>query len=96
MKSSDMHYSYSWKAVPGDNPSKTKEDATRFSRHEGYEVLDLINSFKAEGGTELPLRSKQIIEWMIHEHLPSDYQGRQKVKDWIVANFPRLKGSYPR
>lgn len=96
MNRSDMHYhDYSWTAVPGDNPRMTKLDATRFSRHEGYEVLDLINSFLATGGGTLPLKSQQIIEWMLHECLPSNIQGRAQVKTWVVENFPTMKSSYP-
>ena len=54
MNRSDMNYhDYSWTAVQGDNPRMTRLDATRFSRHEGYEVLDLINSFQAKGGGAL-------------------------------------------
>lgn len=34
MEHKDLYYTYSSKAVPGDDPRKTKEDATRFSRHE--------------------------------------------------------------
>lgn len=96
MERKDLHYTYSSKAVPGDDPSKTKEDATRFSRHEEYEVLTLINSFTDSNGKTLPLRSQQIIEWMIHDHLPSNVQGRQNVTNWIVEKFPVLKSQYPR
>ncbi len=40
IKKSDLNYDdYSWTAVPGDDPSKRVEDADRFSRKEGYEVL---------------------------------------------------------
>lgn len=39
IKRSDLNYhDYSWVAVPGDDPTKTKEDAGRFSRKEGYEA----------------------------------------------------------
>lgn len=79
-----------------DDPRKTKEDATKFSRHEEYEVLTLINSFSDSNGKTLPLRSQQIIEWMIHDHLPSHIQGRQNVKNWVIEKFPTLKNQYPR
>lgn len=94
MKKSDLAYKYSWNAVPGDDPSKTKDDATRFSRHEGYEVLHLINSFRNTDNKELSLHSKKVIEWMINEHLPSSIQGRDKVKKWIIDNFSKLKDQY--
>ena len=73
----------------------TKMDATRFSRREGYEVLTLINSFSAEGGGVLPLASQKIIEWMLHEYLPPNVQGRGQVKAWVVEKFPTLKHQYP-
>ncbi|EFH5823283.1 hypothetical protein GO537_23810 [Escherichia coli] len=96
MNRSDMNYhDYSWTAVQGDNPRMTKLDATRFSRHEGYEVLDLINSFQAKGGGALMLKSQQIIEWMLHERLPSNIQGRAQVKAWVVDNFSQMKDGYP-
>lgn len=96
MNRSDMNYhDYSWTAVQGDNPRMTKLDATRFSRHEGYEVLDLINSFQAKGGGALTLKSQQIIEWMLHERLPSNIQGRAQVKAWVVDNFSQMKDGYP-
>lgn len=92
----DLKYSdYSWKAVPGDDPKKTKEDADRFSRKEGYEVLHLLNSLKSAEGGELALRTLQVCEWMLHEHLPSDVQGRQNVKGWIGKNYPVLSKKYP-
>lgn len=94
--SGDLKYSdYSWKAVPGDDPWKTKEDADRFSRKEGYEVLTLLNSLRTKEGDELSLRVLQICEWMIHEHLPSNVQGRQNVKSWIGQNYPALSPKYP-
>ncbi|AIJ45582.1 2-oxoglutarate dehydrogenase complex, dehydrogenase (E1) component,-related enzymes [Comamonas testosteroni TK102] len=96
---SDLFYTdYSDSAVPGDDPKKTKEDRTRVSRHESYEVVTLINSISfTKGTTEAGIkRGRQIIEWMIHEHLPSNIQGRDNVKKWITDNFSTLKPSFPR
>ncbi len=96
IKKSDLKYNdYSWTAVPGDDPKKTKEDADRFSRNEGYEMLTLLNSLKGEGGKDLVLRTRQICEWMVHEKLPSNIQGRGKVISWIAQNYPTLSKSYP-
>lgn len=96
IKNSDLNYDdYSWTAVTGDDPKKTKEDADRFSRHEGYEVLTLLNSLKGEGQSDLSVRTRQICEWLIHEKLPSNIQGRAKVKSWIAKNFADLKKNYP-
>ncbi|WP_146415286.1 hypothetical protein [Escherichia coli] len=89
---SDLYYKdYSWKAIPGDDPTKTAADRNRFSRQEGYEVLSMLNSLVA-----FSIREKLIAEWMIHEHLPSSIQGREQVRKWIIVNFTELKPKYPR
>ncbi|MGX6569756.1 hypothetical protein OOOCML_33120 (plasmid) [Cupriavidus necator H16] len=96
IKKSDLNYEdYSWTTVTGDDPKKTKEDADRFSRKEGYEVLTLLNSLKGKDQADLSIRTRQICEWMIHEKLPSDIQGRSKVINWIAANYSDLKEKYP-
>ncbi len=96
IQKSHLNYDdYSWKTVPGDDPKKRVEDADRFSRQEGYEVLDLLNSLTGTNNDDLPVRTRQIYEWMIHEKLPSNIQGRTKVIDWIVANYSRLSSQYP-
>ena len=89
---SELFYKhYSWVAVPGDDPTKTAADRTRFSRKEGYEVLSMLNSLK-----EFSQREKLIAEWMIHEHLPSNIQGREQVRKWLKDNISELKPHYPR
>lgn len=95
MERSDLHYGYDWHAVRGDDPNKTKEDKYMFNRHEGYEVLNLINSLRAEGGKRLSLRSEKKIEWMIHDHLPSSIRSRENVTTWICDNFTKLSPLYP-
>lgn len=90
-----IYKDYSWNAVPGDDPRKTKEDADRFSRREGYEVLSLLNSLTGKDGVDLVIRTRQICEWMIHEKLPQTIQGRTKVKNWIGTNYPGMSPNYP-
>lgn len=92
----DLKYNdYSWKAVTGDDPQKKKEDADRFSRKEGYEVLDLLNSLVGKDSLDLSVKTRQICEWMIHENLPSNIQNRNDVKIWIINNFSEMKDDYP-
>lgn len=44
IKPSELFYTdYSDRAVPEDDPTKTKEDAGRFSRRERYEVVDQLH-----------------------------------------------------
>lgn len=96
IKKSNLNYDdYSWTAVTGDDPTKTSEDADRFSRKEGYEVLTLLNSLKGKDKADLSVHTRQICEWMIHEHLPSNVQGRSKVRAWIAQNYPVLSKDYP-
>lgn len=96
IKKSDLKYSdYSWTAVTGDDPTKTVEDADRFSRNEGYEVMTLLNSLNGTGGVDLSIKTRQICEWMVREKLPSTIQGRAKVVSWIVKNYPELSKGYP-
>jgi hypothetical protein len=84
---SDLKFSYSWTAIPGDNPKVTGEpDSTRFSRNEGYEVLYLINKL-AELWKFKKLASAHKMEKMINEGLPSKIQTQKDVKDWIKDNW---------
>lgn len=95
IKPSELFYKdYSDRAVPGDDPSKTKEDADRFSREEKYEVIDMINSISWKNNSN-SLNGLLTIEWMIHEELPPDVQGRKKVQAWIYAEYKNLKPSRP-
>lgn len=92
---SELFYSdYSNKAVTGDDPTKTREDAGRFSRKEKYEVVDMINSINWKDNKN-SLNDLLTIEWMIHEELPSEVQGREKVKSWIYADYKKLLPSRP-
>lgn len=92
----DLIYTdYSWTAVEGDNPRKKAEDADRFSRHEGYEVISLLNSLSGEDNTDLSIKTRQICEWMIHEKLPSTTQSRSKVITWIANNYSTMSKNYP-
>jgi hypothetical protein len=96
IKRSDLNYKdYSWTAVTGDDPKKKVEDADRFSRKEGYEVLDLLNALTGGNGVDLTIHVRQVCEWMIHEHLPSNVQGRSKVISWIGSNYKALSPKYP-
>jgi hypothetical protein len=80
---SDLIYTYSWTAIPGDDPRVSGEpDSTLFNRHEGYEVLYLINKYasmhslynKADG-----LKAEKLI----NTKLPSDVRSQIKVKEWL-------------
>jgi len=85
----DLQYTYSWTAIPGDNPKISGlPDSTRFSRHEGYEVIYLINKF-AETHSLKNKSSGQKIETMLNKHLPSDIQSQVAVKKWLEDNWKK-------
>jgi hypothetical protein len=84
----DMVYEgYQWTAYPNDNPKITGNPAsTRFNRHEGYEVLYLINIFAKEWNL-IQIRDCQKIEKIIHERLPSNIIMQIEVKNWVKENW---------
>ncbi|HGY4713936.1 TPA: hypothetical protein ACNV1I_004643 [Klebsiella oxytoca] len=85
---------YNWKAKQqGDDPKKKKEDSDRFSRHEGYEMLYLLNE-GFSNSAELSVSTKQRIEWAIRTHLPSGTQSRRDVVSWVVKNNEAHKKAY--
>lgn len=85
---SDMQYDdYKWTAYPDDDPKITgKPDSTRFNRHEGYEVLYLINKL-AQIWEWKQLNSCKKLEKMIREELPSDVIMQDAVKSWLSKNW---------
>jgi hypothetical protein len=87
-KKSDMQYKdYQWTAYPNDNPKVTgKPDSTRFNRHEGYEVLYLINALAEEWNFK-NVASCLKMEKMIREKLPSDAIMQTDVREWIKLNW---------
>lgn len=95
IKPSDLFYTdYSAKAVPGDDPTKTREDAGRFSRKEKYEMIDMINSIIWKDNKN-SLNDLLTVEWMLHDKLPSDLQGREKVQAWVYAEYNKLLPNRP-
>jgi hypothetical protein len=85
----DMVYKdYDWKAkYEHDDPKVTgKPDNTLFARHEGYEMLYLVNAF-AEIHSWKRVESCQHVERLLREKLPSDIRSQIKVKEWLEANL---------
>ena len=87
MKKSDLAFTYSWSVVPPDSPRITGEpDSTLLNRHEGYEVMYLINKLAVTW--ELAQKSSGLkMERMIRDHLPSDIRSQANVKAWIQKNW---------
>jgi hypothetical protein len=95
MKRSDLHYEYRWTVAENDNPKLISTDARHLSRNEGYEMLHYVNSLKGKDGVDLPIRSRQIVEWMLKEHFSSTAPSQTTVTHWISQNWERLVEQYP-
>ena len=82
-KKSDMIYDdYSWTAYENDDPKISGEpDSTLFNRHEGYEVLYMINKMASS------ISNGKKIEKLIHNKLPSNIRKQSSVRDWIKDNL---------
>jgi len=85
---SQMHYKdYKWTAYPTDDPKVTgKPDSTRFNRHEGYEVLYLINALSEEWNFKNDASNPKL-EKMMREDLPSQTIMQVDVKEWLRKNW---------
>lgn len=87
MQKSDLAFSYSWSAIPPDNPRVTGEpDSTLFNRNEGYEVLYLINKL-AQAWDWKQKASGLKLERLLRNHLPSDVRSQANVRAWVQANW---------
>lgn len=95
LERADLHYEYSWKVTDGDNPKLISQDANHLSRNEGYEMLYYLNSLTGKDNSELPKKSRLIVEWMLKVHYKSTAPSRQTVTEWVAANFNSLSPKYP-
>lgn len=86
-KSIMQYRDYQWTAYPNDDARVTgKPDSTRFNRHEGYEVLYLINALAEEWDFK-NVNSCLKMEKLIREELPSKTIIQVDVKQWIRKNW---------
>lgn len=89
LNKTDLKLSYSWEAIKGDNPKISGHpDSTLFNRHEGYEVLYLINKFSEKHDLQNK-SSGHKIENMIRLHLPAEIRKQENVMEWIFNNWER-------
>ncbi len=79
---------YSWKAEPGDDPTKRRADARLFNRREGYEVLPMIQNVVDHFGYTRQADALKV-EDVIATELPGDVRGRKRVLAWLID---RLEG----
>lgn len=95
MKRSDLRYDYKWTVTENDSPKLINKDARHLNRNEGYEMLHYLNNLTGKDGADLPLRSRQVVEWMLKEHFHSTASGHSTVTSWVTANWERLLPYYP-
>lgn len=82
-----VYTDYSWTAIKGDDPRISgKPDSTMFNRHEGYEVLYLINALVKEWNLSQK-SSGQKMEKMIRLKLPANIRSQENVRIWIKNNW---------
>ena len=89
-KRSDMYFSdYKWSAYPLDDPRVTgAPDSTLFNRHEGYEVLYLINKLATMWSIRTTPECRSM-EQLIRNQLPSNIRSQENGKEWIRLNWKR-------
>jgi hypothetical protein len=92
---SDLHYTYKWTVTEHDNPKLIRDDGRHLSRNEGYEMLLYLNHLTGDGGTDLSVHSRQIVEWMLKAHYHSTAPSSETVTTWVVKNWDRLVRLYP-
>jgi hypothetical protein len=87
----DLVYTdYSWTAIKGDDPKISGEpDSTLFNKHEGYEMLYLLNKMVKNGIA--PRATAQKAERLIRQHLPGSIRSQTNVYKWVVDNWDSYK-----
>lgn len=86
---SDLQFSYSSKAVPGDNARLRGLDSHLFNGHEQYEVLSFINSFlgsHTRDGAQLTKADGLKVERMLQKK-PGEIRSQVGVNEWVLANW---------
>lgn len=83
----DLRYTYCWSAYEKEDPRVSGvPDATVFNRHEGQEILYLINYLTdhVAWGVE-SFGSK--MEQLIHDQLPPEITSQQETIRWIREHW---------
>ena len=92
--SNELLYKYSRSAT--DDTASDAKRSRFFSAHKEHEVADYLNTFTASDGSELTARRRQVIEWMLNEHLPATHQAPDHARKWVFVNYPRLRNYFPK
>lgn len=85
---SDMVYSdYRWSSGSEDNPNlKGEPDHSLFSRHEGYEMLYLINAYLKKKGLTSDASGEKA-EKLLHDKLPSNRHSQINAIKFLDDNW---------
>ena len=92
-KKSDMVYDdYKWTAkADHDNPKFIgAQESAMLNREEGYEMLYFINSIAKTWEWNDSLKSRQNLEVIIREKVPSNIRTHSKIMQWIAENHKTI------
>ncbi len=78
----DMLFTYEWSTREDDPALRGEPDSSLFNRHQGWEVLYMINKIMAKKGY-MTVSTGNKIERLIKEHLPSDVRSQERVIKWV-------------
>ncbi|MCX4029858.1 hypothetical protein H0A36_02695 [Endozoicomonas sp. SM1973] len=83
-----LKYIYHWKTKSNDSRLKGNLGANLFNKHEGYEVLSLINKIaKSENYSK---DDALVIEKLINRHFHANNISQSKVSHWIKEEMEKL------
>ena len=83
----NLKYSYNWRPIPEDDPRISGEpDSTLFNRHEGLEILFIINKYKEKYGLG-DLSQCESLERIIKEVVPRNNRSQIHVFEWLEHNL---------
>ena len=86
VKKSMLQGRYSWQMIAVDDPKVVRIDATLFNRHEGYEVIPMIQKVVShfDYNTESDVER---IEKLISDELPGNIRGQKNVLEWLINHL---------
>ncbi len=85
-----LYNDYQWSAYGSDDPKVTGHpDSILFNRHQGYEVLYLINKLMVFWQFNT-IAHGQKLERLIRNYLPINIRSQQNVAEWLRVNWSRF------
>jgi len=92
LKSQMVYSDYKWTAkADHDNPKFVgAQEKAMLNRQEGYEMLHFINSLALTWNWNDNLSSRQNLERIIKEKVPTDIRTHGGIKTWIEQNYEKI------